>query len=46
MKNQDNNQMGQASKQQYFSPELVEVGDFTQLTLAGGPNAADGSSPV
>ena len=42
MKNQDTNQSVQEAKKQYLSPELVEVGNFTQLTLAGSTNAADG----
>lgn len=40
MKNQDNNQMGQEAKKQYFSPELLEIGDFAQLTLTGSPGSA------
>lgn len=44
MKTQDTNQSVQEAKKQYLSPELVEVGDFAQLTLAGGTNGADGGA--
>jgi len=42
MNNQDNNQTGQAAKQRYSSPELLEIGDLAELTLVGGTNGADG----
>lgn len=44
MNNLDNNQTGQAAKQQYSSPVLLEIGDLAALTLAGGTNGADGGT--